>query len=169
MPKIALARVDDRLLHGQVVIKWLRAVPCDEILICDDQVRQDVFLQTVLKLATPRGMPLSIKSVAETIAYLQGTSSADPAGTRHPAVMLIMKSPDTALKLLKAGVHFDALNIGGMAALPGSTRLYKSISATPQQIVDLQEIARLGVRVVLQTVPEPEEAALDFKALMPVR
>lgn len=158
MPTISLARIDDRLIHGQVVIKWLRAAPCDEILICDDQVRADGFLQRVLALAAPSTVRLAVRSVAEAIPYLQ-----DATG---PRLMLLMKAPRTALALLQGGVWFDKLNVGGMAAGPGTCRLYKSISATPQQIAELREIRRLGVRIVLQTVPEPEESALDFDALL---
>ncbi len=159
MPTISLARIDDRLIHGQVVIKWIRAVPCEEILVCDDQVRADSFLQRVLSLAAPPTARLTVQSVAESLSYLADKGSS-------PRVMLLMKAPCTALALLRGGVWFDKLNVGGMAAGPGTKRLYKSISATLEQIAELKEIRRLGVRIMLQTVPEPEESALDFDTLL---
>ena len=60
---IALARVDDRLIHGQVVTAWLQAIGrCDEILICDDKTRNDQFLQQVLQLTAPPNKKLSVLS-----------------------------------------------------------------------------------------------------------
>ena len=161
MASISLARVDDRLIHGQVVIKWFRLFPADEILIYDDQVRADPFLQRVLALAAPPAARLTVKSVAETIAYLGPNGDA---GDR-PRVLLLVRSPKTALQLLEGGVSFAALNVGGMAAGPGTRRLHKSISATPEQIAQLEAIARRGVRVFFQTVPEPEETPVEFEAI----
>ena len=156
MPKVGLARIDDRLIHGQVVIKWVRTVKCAEIVICDDGVRADAFLQRVLAMAAPPGMRVSVKSVAEASAYL------DDSG---PCALLLMKSPQTALALLRAGVKLGRLNVGGMAAGPGTKRLYKMISATPEQLAALKEIQTLGVPVYFQTVPEPEETPLALGAL----
>jgi len=159
MPSISLARIDDRLIHGQVIIKWLRAVPCDEILICDDQVRADPFLQKVLSLAVPPNVHLSVRSIAESVDYLSD-------GGPSPRVMLLLKTPHAALEILRRGICFAELNVGGMTSGPGTRRLYRSISATFAQIADLREIHRMGVRIVFQTVPEPEERALDFDLLL---
>ena len=170
MPIIALARIDDRLIHGQVVIKWLRVVPVNEIVICDDDVRADPFLQRVLSLAKPPQVRLLILSIAEAIAYLRAPESESPAsdGATPPhdtRVILLVKAPATARALLEGGVHLDKLNVGGIAASPGSKRIYKSVSVTAEQLNTLQHIQRMGVRVILQTVPEPEETAVALESL----
>lgn len=157
MAKVGLARIDDRLIHGQVVIKWVRTVTCAEIVVCDDGVRADSFLQRVLALAAPPGMRVNVQSVAEAVAYFRDDSG--------PCALLLMKSPQTALALIRGGVKLGRLNVGGMAAAPGSKRLYKMISATPEQLATLKEIQALGASVYFQTVPEPEEMPLAFEAL----
>lgn len=172
MPTVVLARVDDRLIHGQVVIKWLRAVPCREIVICDDQVSADPFLRRVLTLAKPPSIQLRILSIAEAVGYLGAgdgapaePSGAAPLAAEDLTVMLLVKSPATVRALLDSGVHLDSLNVGGMAPSPGSRRIYKSVSATPEQLEILQGIRELGVQVLFQTVPEPEEPAVPLDSL----
>ena len=160
--QVVLARIDDRLIHGQVVIKWLRAVSCDELVICDDGVRGDAFLAQVLRLATPRGMVLQILSVSECVEYL---TTAGPEGARPIRVFLLVKTPGTALELVRQGISIPKLNVGGIASGPGSRRLHKSVSATPKQEAQLVEIQSMGVPVLFQSVPEPEESPVSLDAL----
>ncbi len=159
MPTVALARIDDRLIHGQVVIKWLRAVPCSEIVICDDEVRADPFLQRVLNLAKPPGIRLRLLSIDEAIAYLGEAASHDAR------VMLLVRSPATIEALLDGGIRLDRVNLGGLAGGPGSKRIHRSVSVTEAQLETLRQIQRRGVRVLVQTVPEPEESAVPLESL----
>ena len=148
MTGIALVRIDDRLIHGQVVVKWLRYVECDEVLIVDDQLAQDSFMQTVLRLAAPPEVPVRVVAGGEA----PGKLAAAGAGGRR--TMILLKAPQTALALLNDGVAFSELNVGGLASGPRTRRLYKSVSASAEQIAALREIAARGVRVYFQMVPE---------------
>ena len=161
--KVVLARVDDRLIHGQVVVKWLRAVSCDELVVCDDGVRADAFLGQVLRLAAPPSVSLHVLSVSECAEYLGSCGRLE--GARPRRVFLLVKTPRVALELVRRGVFIPRLIVGGMASGPGSHRLYRSISATPEQEAHLLEMQRLGVSVVFQTVPEPEESPVPLGAL----
>jgi mannose/fructose/N-acetylgalactosamine-specific phosphotransferase system component IIB len=145
---IALARVDDRLIHGQVVTAWLQAIGrCDEILICDDKTRNDQFLQQVLKLTAPPGKPLRVLSTEETIADFHEKAD-DPR-----RVLLLARSPGPMLRLLENGVALDHLNLGGMGGGPGRRVLHKAISVSDEELETLQQIQRKGVKVELRIVP----------------
>ncbi len=161
MPHITLVRIDDRLIHGQVVVKWVRHLDCKEILIVDDELWHDAFLQNVLRLAAPPDVRVHVTTVQKTGQQLS-SSSNDSHG-----VMLLVKSPQTALALLNNGVPFSELNVGGLAAGPRTMRLYKSVSATSEQIVALFAIRDRGVRVYFQMVPE--ERRVDLSEILPAR
>jgi len=163
MSRIALVRVDDRLIHGQVVIKWLGRVGSGEILIVDDELQHDRFMQSVLRLAAPPGSRvevLGVQAAAERLA---------PRTTREGSVIVLVRSPETALQLLEHGVAFSELNIGGLAGGPDAVRLFKSVSATERQMAALRAVGDRGVRVYYQMVPEerPIEVSEVLRARHP--
>jgi PTS system mannose-specific IIB component len=156
--KIALARIDDRLIHGQVVTAWLNAIGgCDEILICDDKTRSDQFLQQVLKLTAPPGKALRVLSVDETIADFQAKAE-DPR-----RVLLLARGPSQMLQLLEGGVEFDYLNLGGMGGAPGRTLIHKAVSISEEERDILQRIQGKGVKIELKLVPS--DRGVDFASI----
>ena len=152
---IALARIDDRLIHGQVVTAWMQVIGrCDEILICDDKTRKDQFLQQVLKLTAPPGKGLRVLSEEETVADFQAKAN-DPR-----RVLLLTRGPKSMLRLLESGVRFDYLNLGGMGAGPGRKTLHQNTAVTEEELAILKQIHAKGVRIELKLVPS--ERGVDF-------
>ena len=146
--EIALARVDDRLIHGQVVTAWLPTLGrCDEILICDDRAAGNPFVQQVLRMATPPGKAVRVLSVEETIVdFRQKANDAR-------RVLLLARGPEPVLRLLEGGVHIQTLNVGGIGSGPGRRRLLKSLSLSETELDAFRKIQALGVRVELKMIP----------------
>lgn len=183
MMRVARVRIDDRLIHGQVVVKWLRYLDCKQILIVDDELWRDEFMQSVLRLAAPSDVRVHVAPVRQAAKLLQSSTleamSRHPSGeamSRHPSgedsssghgVLVLVRSPQTALALLDNGFLFSELNVGALAAGEGTTRLYKSISANSEQIAALRAMQDRGVRVYFQMVPE--EHPVEMSELLPVR
>jgi PTS system mannose-specific IIB component len=143
---LKLVRVDDRLIHGQVVAIWLKALGAKRILIVDDKTARDDFLREILMLASPPGVPVEVYDVASGIERVREyVAHPDP-------VFVIMRSPITALKLREAGVEFPLLNVGGIGAGPGRKPLYRNISASPEEIEAMRQLEALGTRVELRIV-----------------
>jgi len=145
---LKLVRIDDRLIHGQVVAVWLRSVGADRILIVDDKTAQDAFLKDLMVLAAPQGVPVEVLTAAEGI--LRAT---EIAATSERAFVL-MKSPVAALQLRKAGVPFDVLNVGGMGHGAGRRPLYKNISANDEERQAMRDLEAMGTRVELRIVAD---------------
>ncbi|MGH8632022.1 MAG: PTS system mannose/fructose/N-acetylgalactosamine-transporter subunit IIB [Burkholderiales bacterium] len=155
---IALARIDDRLIHGQVVTAWLQTLgKCNEILICDDKARKDQFLQQVLKMTAPPNMALRVLSVDETIADFQ----AKAGDSRR--VLLLTRGPEPMLRLLESGAPIAYVNLGGMGAGPGRKNLHRSVSLSAAEIDTLRQIQAKGVRIELKMVPG--DRGVDFASL----
>ncbi len=150
---LRLVRVDDRLIHGQVVAVWLRAIGADRIVIVDDSVARDEFLVEVLTLAAPAGVPVEVHDI-ET-----GAPRVAELATGPEAVFVLVKTPLTALALRRAGVAFDVLNVGGMGAGPGRRSLYRTISASDEEREAFREIVALGtaveIRIIVDDRPIP--------------
>lgn len=158
---LKLVRIDDRLIHGQVVAVWLRALGADRIVIVDDQTARDDFLREVLVLAAPPGVPVEVHDLES------GTGRVRELASDDEAAFVLLRSPLTALRLRQAGVPFGEVNLGGLGAGPGRHALYRSISASEEERAALRELEKLGTRVELRIVADDrpvEFATIDRTA-----
>jgi PTS system mannose-specific IIB component len=152
-----LVRIDDRLIHGQVVAGWLRALGAKRIVIVDDATSRDEFLREVLTLAAPQGVPVEVYGVADGAARcLELASSPEP-------VIVLARSPRTVLGLRQAGVPIEVVDLGGMGAGPGRRRLHKTISVSPEELESLRELEKMGTRVEIQIVAD--DRPIPFRSL----
>jgi mannose/fructose/N-acetylgalactosamine-specific phosphotransferase system component IIB len=145
---LKLVRVDDRLIHGQVVAVWLRAVGADRIVIVDDKTAQNEFLRDVLTLAAPQGTPVEVYGLTD------GAARATELVSSPTSVFLLMRTPLTALRLRELGVRFEMLNVGGLGAGPGRHPLYKNISATDEEMAAMRTLEEMGTKVELRIVAD---------------
>ena len=141
-----LVRVDDRLIHGQVVAIWLKALRAERIVIVDDRTAADEFLREILELAAPPGVPVEVHDVE------RGTQRVRDLAAAPEPIFVLMRSPLTAVRLREAGVEFPLLNVGGMGAGPGRKVLYRNISASPEEIAAMRRLEEMGTTVELRIV-----------------
>ena len=151
---LRLVRIDDRLIHGQVVASWLRAIGAQRIVIVDDATARDDFLREVLTLAGPEGVPVEVHDVASgAVRCVELAAAPEP-------VIVLARSPRTMLALRQAGVPIEVVDLGGMGAGPGRRRLHRSISVSPDEIRELRELEQLGTRVEIQIVADDRPVPL---------
>jgi len=152
--EFGLVRIDDRLIHGQVIAVWCKHQRFTRIIIVDDAVAADSFMQEVLRLAAPPGLQVDVLSVAEAGKVLNDTPDRE-------TTMLLLKSPYTARRLYDAGITFQALNVGGIGSGPGRKNIFKNISASEEEIAILKSLQNQGVQITLLTVPGEKSKAFS--------
>ncbi|MBU0495338.1 MAG: PTS sugar transporter subunit IIB [Chloroflexi bacterium] len=145
--ELGLVRIDDRLIHGQVVAVWCKHRRFTRIVIVDDNVAADPFMQEVLRLSAPSGIQVGAVSIAEGIRIL----SADTPDRK--TTMVLMKTPQTAQALYDGGLRYAALNIGGIGSAPGRKNIFKNIAVSEPEIAILKYLLGQGVDITLLTVP----------------
>lgn len=148
-------RIDDRLIHGQVVTAWVKNYQAKRILIVDDGVAGDEFLKGVLKMVAPAGIELRIVGTD----HLHETIEKYNNDTKNTVILI--KTPQTAKVLFDAGLKLDALNVGGMGICKGRTNLYKNVSANPEEVSILRELEARGIKVYFQAVPSDRQVLLN--------
>jgi PTS system mannose-specific IIB component len=178
LPKICWVRIDDRLIHGQVTVDWRRHLQYDEIWVVDDGVRDDPYLRDVLRMAAPAGVAVQVYGVGEAIPAwtalpLPEPSAQPPASftaspsealsglldaTQPHCILVLIKSPQAALTLVERGIALAHLNIGCLAARPGSVRAFRSISLTPEDSAALDALTEHGVHITFQLTPGDAQA-----------
>ncbi|UCE26628.1 MAG: PTS sugar transporter subunit IIB [Candidatus Coatesbacteria bacterium] len=160
---VLLARIDDRLVHGQVVVGWNSVVCARFIVACNDRVAGDEFARTIIETASaPSDITVIALSVNEAAAE---TSSGV---FRDGGAILLFESPADVLRVLDAGVELDRVNLGGMHQKPGKTEVATAIWLDDGDRTNLRTLVERSARVTAQMVPtEPEkgiEVILDSAA-----
>ncbi|MBW6411446.1 PTS system mannose/fructose/N-acetylgalactosamine-transporter subunit IIB [Clostridium weizhouense] len=154
MLNIVLTRIDDRLIHGQVATAWSKITKATKIIVIDDAVAKDPFMEMVLKSAAPSSIKVEIYGVNDAINAL----NKDDDGER---IIVLVKTPMPILSLVKAGVGIKKLNLGGMGAKQGRKQFYKNISVSEEEKCAFKELMELGVNVYVQIVPDAKQISLD--------
>lgn len=159
MLNIVLTRIDDRLIHGQVVAGWMRQTMANRIIIVDDAVAKDPFMLQVLKIAAPPKVAVEAYTIEKGIDVLKGEPSSP-----NEKVIVLVKTPEVVLELVESGVDITELNVGGMGLKQGRKPLFRNIQATSEEIETFKKLDSLGVdvifRVIVTDTPVPLEEVL---------
>jgi len=153
--ELGLIRIDDRLIHGQVIAVWCRHQKFTRIVIVDDGVAGDPFMRQVLSLAAPPGVQVDVLSLADAVKTF-GQDSPE-----HKWTMILLKSPASAKRLYDGGLPYTALNVGGIGSGPGRKNIFKNIAASAEEIAILKDLAGRGVKITLLTVPGEQSKAFS--------
>ena len=148
---IVLARIDSRLVHGQVLEAWVPYVNADCIVVANDEVAQGSFQRMVMQAAVPSSVKLIIGTLEETASILR---SAELLKKR---VLLLFANSDDALKVRQLGVDYAKLNLGNMHSGEGKDRYSCTIALDQADIDKLQVMEDDGVKIVSQCVPADRE------------
>lgn len=100
MANIVLARVDDRLIHGQVMTAWLQYTGGNHIVIVDDNTASDEFTKEIMAMAVPEGIGLDVFSKGEAI---DGISRLD----ENKKIIILTKTPEVFLYLIENGIKIE--------------------------------------------------------------
>lgn len=148
---IVLARIDSRLVHGQVLEAWVPYVNADCIVVANDEVAGASFQCMVMQAAIPSSIKLIIGTLEDAANILR---SADLLKKR---VLLLFTSSEDALKARELGVSYAKLNLGNMHSSAGKDRYTCTIALDQHDIDKLQKVEDQGVTIVSQCVPADRE------------
>jgi PTS system mannose-specific IIB component len=160
---IAMVRVDDRLIHGQILEGWLPWTRARELLIPNDSLAEDKIQQVILHAAVPPSTRLFIDTVKKIADQLRDNDQD------HVKRMVIVDHPLDALRLRKAGVWFDHLNLGNLRCHDATLTLSPTVMIGEDCVQTLLQILQEGVKVTIQSVPldEPVDVFHAFRSLYP--
>ncbi|MDQ0203243.1 PTS sugar transporter subunit IIB [Pectinatus haikarae] len=148
MENVVLVRIDDRLIHGQVMTSWLNFTQATKIMVIDDDVAGDLFMKNVLKNAVPGNVGLGVFSVDRAAERLvKGFKD-------HDKVIILVKFPKTLYRLLEKGIKFDNINIGGMGANINRHKFYKNISASDEEREIFKNMMDKGCKLEIRIIAE---------------
>ena len=143
---LALVRLDDRLIHGQVIVGWGQPLNAGFIVLVDDEVRGSDWEQDLYRMGVPPHIEVVFASVAEAARRLPEWEADQRVG------ILLAGDIDTMAALAAAG-HIRRVNIGGIHHRTGRSERLRYVYLTDEEADKLRRIASNGVEVTAQDVP----------------
>ena len=150
---IVMSRIDERLLHGQLVLAWLKYYPVDEAIVVDDESAHDPLKKMLLEMAVSGQVAVTVVDQEEALSAIEKAE--------RKRVFLLAADPSVFLHLLEKGIVIPSINIGGIYGKPDRTQLYKTVFITDQikkDIIALGQYSKVEHRVV------PNDTSIDIIA-----
>lgn len=144
---INVARIDDRLIHGQVITTWVKNYDIEQVLVINDKVAADSVQQSVLTMSAPAGLKVLVFGVKQFIEILKKTE------IKKKTMLLLTNSIDVDM-LVDGGLVIERLNVGGMRMQEGRRSLSRAVSVTPEEEQAFKNLIAKNVTVEVQMVPK---------------
>lgn len=145
--KYGLARIDTRLLHGQVATAWTKIINPNRIIVVSDNVAHDALRKSMIEQAAPPGVKANVVPIEKMIQVAK-----DPRFGATKA-LLLFETPQDALKAIEGGVDIKELNVGSMAHSQGKAVCTKAIAMGKDDVETFEKLKALGVKFDVRKVP----------------
>lgn len=152
---IKLTRVDYRMIHGQVIARWIKQCDINEIDAIDTPLSQDEFMQDVFKMAAPIGVKINIFSVSEAVEA-QKNGKFD-----NRRCLLLFKNVPSIYEAVMDGLDLKEIQIGGLGGGAGRKAVNNAITLSKEDGEKLKEMEDKGIHIYLQTTPDYPSEELD--------
>lgn len=156
MAKNLAVRVDDRLIHGQVVTQWVNVFKAQHIVVIDNNVAKDKMQKSVLKFAAPPDIKVSIFSVDKAVEAWE----KNQFGAKN--VFVLFRDVKQIAELQEKGVSFDEITIGQMAIINDRKQIYKQVGLSESEAQTLMDIEKTGVKLYFQMQPTDKKESLEI-------
>ncbi|MGD2151963.1 MAG: PTS sugar transporter subunit IIB [Gemmatimonadales bacterium] len=153
---ILLCRVDDRLIHGQVVVGWGAQLDLDRVVVIDDELSDSEWEQDLYRAGLPNEVEALFTSVETAVELFSGWAS------NAARSFILTRDITTMRRLAEHGVLADIeVNLGGLHSAPGRERVLPYLFFSDRDRAELRRLQRVGVRVSAQDVPSARRIGLD--------
>jgi len=155
---VVLFRVDERLIHGQVVVGWGRPMSVQRIVVVDDGLANEALEQEIYRTGLPESMSASFWTVAEAVERMPALIADDV-----PTIVLT-EDLATMWRMAVEGVAIGEVNVGGLHAAEGRRRVLPYVCLAPEEEERVRSLEAAGVRVTARDVPGSPPVRLAGRA-----
>lgn len=148
---IVFARVDDRLIHGQVVQAWLPQLNIDEVVIPCPKSQENRIHKNLLRLSLPFEYDLTVLEPARCVGYMVASAKR---------ILLLMSSLQDLQPLLEDGLPIKSVNIGGMHFKQGARKLAEHVFLDESDKKTLRILNDLGISIETRAVPNSKSISI---------
>ncbi|MFD2831141.1 PTS system mannose/fructose/N-acetylgalactosamine-transporter subunit IIB [Corticicoccus populi] len=151
---VKFCRIDDRLIHGQVVTTWVNVHSIEQVIILNEEVEKDKVQSNVLKMSAPSTIKLHIFSPEKFLNVIK----KNPISRN---TMLLFSSPFDVEKLVNEGYEIPSLNVGGMRVNEERKQYTRAVSLTPEEKASFERLLEKGIDITIQMVPSDSKVKIN--------
>ena len=151
---IVLARIDDRLIHGQVATVWSKVTNCQRIIVCDDEVAKDTIRATLLKQVAPAGIKSHVVEMDKAIRVYNNPKY------ENERCLLLFTNPTSVLYMVEHGVDIKSINIGGMSFKEGKHQITGAVSVNDEDTESFKKLNEKGIELEIRKVDTDKKVML---------
>jgi PTS system mannose-specific IIB component len=145
---ITLLRIDDRLIHGQVVEGWLNKLDIKTIVVANDLVAEDIMQKTLMQMAIPSNIDIVIESIDNVLSdYKLGKFE-------EYKTLLLVSCPQDAYRLINGGIKIESVNVGGMHLCEGKCQILEFLSVNEEDCKYFNLIAKENIKIEGRPLPD---------------
>jgi len=144
---LVLVRIDDRLIHGQVVVGWGKVLHPQRIALCSDEVANSDWQRTIYLSAVTEDMEASVLTVDDTVRAFMNHEFDDER------LILLADSPKAIVSLVERKVPIKSINVGGMHFKPGKMQIASFIFMDDDDIESFRVLHSKGITLEGRDVP----------------
>lgn len=144
-------RMDNRLIHGQILVSWNSHYKIDHLIVTNDKVASDPLQITLLKAVTPIGAKVSVLTVADCVKYCLSPEA------EKENIFVIAKTPEDGWELVERGLNIPMLNLGNQAFVRNSKKLSNTVFLTEEGVKALKKIHEKGIKITCRMMPTDPE------------
>ncbi|ORM86862.1 PTS mannose transporter subunit IIAB [Pantoea deleyi] len=149
--KIGLARIDDRLIHGQVATRWTKETNVQRIIVVSDEVANDHVRKTLLTQVAPPGVTAHVVDVDKMVRVWNNPKYG------QDRVMLLFTNPTDVVRVVEQGVEIKSVNIGGMAFRQGKTQVNNAVSVDEKDIAAFRKLNERHIELEVRKVSSDQK------------
>ncbi|MGD9424987.1 PTS mannose transporter subunit IIAB [Pantoea sp. NSTU24] len=149
--KIGLARIDDRLIHGQVATRWTKETNVQRIIVVSDEVANDHVRKTLLTQVAPPGVTAHVVDVDKMVRVWNNPKYG------QDRVMLLFTNPTDVVRVVEQGVEITSVNIGGMAFRQGKTQVNNAVSVDGKDIAAFHKLNERHIELEVRKVSSDQK------------
>lgn len=151
-----LARIDSRLLHGQVATAWTKTVKPTRIIVVSDYVAKDELRKKLIQQAAPPGVKAHTIPISQMIKLAK-----DDKHFGGQRALLLFENPEDLLRAVEGGVPIKTVNVGSMAHSPGKVQPNKVLAFSQDDIDTFNKLKKAGLDFDVRKVPNDSKGNMD--------
>lgn len=151
-----LARIDSRLLHGQVATAWTKATNPTRIIVVSDAVAKDDLRKKLIQQAAPPGVKAHVVPIEKMIELAK-----DDQHFGGQRALLLFENPQDVLRAVEGGVPLETVNVGSMAHSPGKVQPNKVLAFSQADIDTFNKLKEAGINFDVRKVPNDTKGNMD--------
>ncbi|WP_455140982.1 PTS system mannose/fructose/N-acetylgalactosamine-transporter subunit IIB [Candidatus Hodarchaeum mangrovi] len=151
---IVHVRIDDRLIHGQVGMAWIKRVKADTVFVVNDEVANNPMIAAMVPMGAPSGIMVKTLTIENAVNELKKPEWNDNN------IMIICKYPEDALGLVEHDIKLPQVNLGNMSGQKDAYKIGRGIWVLPNQISTYEKLNELGIKLTAKMLPDDKSYEL---------